>query len=59
MNVKTILDSGSELNVISSNLCNILRLQGSPISINIVGVAGKVIKKKTVVVELTVEDRMG
>ena len=59
LTVKTLLDSGSELNIISSNLCKLLQLQGTPITINLIGVAGKTIKKKTVIVELIIEDRMG
>ena len=38
----TLLDSGSELNVMSSKLCKRLGLAGTPISINFVGVAGDV-----------------
>ena len=59
VSVTTILHSGSELNVINSRLCEKLRLDGSSISINIVGVAGEIIRKRTKVVDLIVEDRMG
>ena len=55
----TLLDSGSELNVMSSKLFKKLRLSGSPITINIVGVAGEVTQRKTNIVDVTIQDRMG
>ena len=57
--VLTILDSGSELNVISTKLCNKLGLTGVPIVVNIIGVAANVTRLHTKLVDLTVEDRMG
>ena len=59
VSVTTILDSGSELNVINSKLCEKLRLDGSSISINIVVVAGEIIRNHPKIVDLIVEDRMG
>ena len=45
--VLTILDSGSELNVISTKLCNKLGLTGVPIVVNIIGVAANVTRLHT------------
>ena len=42
----TILDSGSELNIMNSTLCKKLWLIGSPVLIDIVGVGGKVFKNE-------------
>ena len=53
-----LLDSGSELNVMSSKLCKRLGLAGVSFSINIVGVAGEVPQIKTKLVEVVVKDRM-
>ena len=49
----TILDSGSELNVINSKLCKKLGLVGSFITINIVSVAGEITQRKTIVVDFS------
>ena len=54
-----LLDSGSELNVMSSKLYKKLILNGPPITINIIGVAGEVTQRKTNVVEVTIQDRLG
>ena len=54
-----LLDSGSELNVMNSKLYKKLKLNGSPITINVIGVAGKVTQRKTNVVEVTIQDRLG
>ena len=59
VNVITILDSGSELNVINTRLCNKLGLSGTPITINIIGIAGNTIQRYTKIVDVIVEDRMG
>ena len=55
----TMLDSGNELNIMNSRLCDELKLRGDEITIDMVGVAGEIIRKKTKIVEVTVEDRMG
>ena len=55
----TIQDSGSELNVISTKLCNKLGLTGLPIVVNTIGVAANVTPICTKMVDLTVDDRMG
>ena len=55
----TILDSGSDLNVINPRLCKKLGLVGSFITINRVGVGGEVTQRRTKVVNLVIEDRMG
>ena len=59
MSVITILDTGSELNVINTKLYNKLGLKGTPITVTIVGITGKTMQKSTKVVDLIVEDRMG
>ena len=55
----TILDSGSELNIMNSTLCKKIRLIGSPVLIDIVGVGGKVFKKQTKCVNVLIEDHIG
>ena len=59
MSAITILDTGSELNVINTKLYNKLGLKGTPITVTIVGITGKTMQKSTKVVDLIVEDRMG
>ena len=51
----TILDTGSELNVMSTNL----NLTDTPLVINVIGVGGEVSQKRTMLVEVVVEDCMG
>ena len=54
----TLLDSGSELNVISSKLCEKLGLTGSPITIKVTGVGGETTQKETKVVDVIIKDRL-
>ena len=55
----TLLDSGSELNVMCRKLCNRLGLSGTSTSINMVGVAGEIHQRRTEIVDVVIEDRMG
>ena len=53
---KALLDSGSELNVITTKCYQRLQLAGNPVSISITGAGGVVTKRKTQKVELSVVD---
>ena len=55
----TLLDSGSEINVISTRCCERLKLEGAPITINITGAGGVVKKRKTKLVEVSILDLYG
>ena len=57
--VTAMLDSGSELNVISSKLYEKLGLRGFETDISIIGVSGLSVRKSTKVVDIFVEDRLG
>ena len=56
---KALLDSGSELNVITTKCYQRLQLAGTPVSISITGAGGVVTKRKTQKVELSVVDANG
>ena len=54
-----LLDSGSEINILSTKCCNQLKLKGEPVMINIVGDGGLVIRKNTKKVTLTLVEDSG
>ena len=54
-----LLDSGSEIHIMSSKCCNHLQLVRVPFIVNIVGVGGVVVQKKTKKVEVCVKDVWG
>ena len=41
-----LLDSGSEIHIMSSKCCNHLQLGGVPVTVNIIGAGGVVVRKK-------------
>ena len=53
------LDSGSEINILSTKCCNQLKLKGEPVMINIVGAGGIVIRKNTKKITLTIVEDSG
>ena len=54
-----LLDSGSEINILSTKCCNQLKLKGEPVMINIIGAGGIVIRKNTKKVTLTIVEDSG
>ena len=56
---KAVLDSGSELNIITSKCCKRLNLKGKPIDINIVGAGGVTSGTRTKMVHFFVKDASG
>ena len=54
-----LLDSVSEIHIMSSNYCNRLQLVGVPVIVNIVCAGGVVVRKKTKKVEVSVKDVCG
>ena len=56
---KAVLDSGSELNIITSKCCERPNLKGKPIDINIVGAGGVTSRTRTKMVHFFVKDAFG
>ena len=55
----TLLDTGSEVNIISKRMANYLGLRGIPINIETIGVGGVSTHQNTEKVELIIEDAKG
>ena len=55
----TLLDSGSELHIMNTKLYKQLSLNGSTISLNIVGVGGQILQRQVPKVEVVIVDQHG
>ena len=55
----TLLDSGSEFHIMNTKLYKQLGLNGSTISLNIVGVGGQILRRQVPKVEVVIVDQHG
>ena len=59
VDVNVLLDSGSELNIMSTKLFRRIGSQGTAVQVNIVGVGGGVLKKRVMKTEIIIKDHSG